>query len=73
MSHAARLRRGLVPRLYPAVVAGGRLYRRTAGRRLRVVAVVGSLGKTTTTRAVAAALGVPVHRPALLSANSPVG
>lgn len=33
----------------------------TAARRVRVVAVVGSLGKTTTSRAVDAALGLPVH------------
>jgi UDP-N-acetylmuramoyl-tripeptide--D-alanyl-D-alanine ligase len=36
-----------------------RAYRRTAIRRTRVVAVVGSFGKTTTTRAVCAALGLP--------------
>lgn len=33
----------------------------TAARRVRVVAVVGSLGKTTTSRVVDAALGLPVH------------
>ena len=73
MSALARLRRRAGPTLYPVIVTGARLYRRSVGRRLRVVAVVGSVGKTTTTRAVAAALGVPVHRPALLGANSPVG
>lgn len=36
-----------------------RVYRRTLLRRTRVVAVVGSLGKTTATRAVSAALGCP--------------
>lgn len=35
------------------------LYRRMAIRRARVMAVVGSFGKTTTTRAVAAAMGQP--------------
>jgi len=34
-------------------------YRRTIIRRTRIVAVVGSFGKTTTTRAVSAALGLP--------------
>lgn len=73
MSVAVRLRRGIGPGLYLAVVAGGRLYRRTAGRRVRVVAVVGSVGKTTTTRAVAAALDASIGRPAQMNANSPVG
>ena len=39
--------------LYPLA----RLYRRTLIRRTHVVVVIGSMGKTTTTRAVAAALG----------------
>ena len=73
MSTVARIRRRAGPLLYPAVVSGGSLYRRTVGRRLRVVAVVGSLGKTTTTRAVAAALGVSIGRPAEMNANTPVG
>jgi len=38
------------------------LYRRTLARRARVVVVVGSFGKTTTTRAVRAALGLPASR-----------
>jgi UDP-N-acetylmuramyl pentapeptide synthase len=46
------------------------LHRRTLGRRTRVVAVSGSVGKTTTMRAVAAVLGLPVRRLALLNANS---
>jgi len=37
-------------------------YRRTLVRRTRVVAVVGSFGKTTTARAVSAALGLPSPR-----------
>jgi UDP-N-acetylmuramyl pentapeptide synthase len=41
----------------PAMSRLARLYRRTAIRRTRVVAVVGSFGKTTTTRAVSLALG----------------
>jgi UDP-N-acetylmuramoyl-tripeptide--D-alanyl-D-alanine ligase len=39
------------------------VYRRTLVRRVRLVAVVGSLGKSTTTAAVAAALGLPVGPP----------
>jgi UDP-N-acetylmuramoyl-tripeptide--D-alanyl-D-alanine ligase len=36
------------------------LYRRTIVRRTRVIAVVGSFGKTTTTRAIRTALGLPL-------------
>jgi len=43
------------PMLFPIAHA----YRRTMIRRTRIVAVVGSFGKTTTTRAVSAALGLP--------------
>jgi len=43
------------PMLFP--IAGA--YRRTMIRRTRIVAVVGSFGKTTTTRAVSAAFGLP--------------
>ena len=46
------------------------LHRLTLARRTRVVAIAGSVGKTTTMRAVAAVLGLPVHRQALLNANS---
>ena len=47
-----------------------RLYRRTLGRRVHIVAVIGSVGKTTTMRAVSAVLDVPVSRPQLLNMNS---
>lgn len=40
-----------------------RTYRRTLIRRTRVVAVVGSFGKTTATRAVCAALDLPIRFP----------
>jgi UDP-N-acetylmuramoyl-tripeptide--D-alanyl-D-alanine ligase len=50
-------------RAWPASAALARGYRGTAARRVCVVAVVGSLGKTTTARAVRAALGVEDHRP----------
>lgn len=39
-----------------------RLHRATLARRKRVIMVVGTYGKTTTTRAVAAVLGLPVDR-----------
>jgi UDP-N-acetylmuramoyl-tripeptide--D-alanyl-D-alanine ligase len=58
----------LVPALYPVA----RTYRATALRRVRVITVIGSVGKTTTTRAVAAALDLPVRRQALFNASSTV-
>ncbi len=42
---------------WPLVYCSARLYRGTLERRKRVIAVTGSFGKTTTTRAVFAALG----------------
>ena len=47
---------------WPRILRPATAYRRTLARRTRVVCVVGSLGKTTTTRAVAAALGIPERR-----------
>jgi len=47
--------------MWPALRALGGFYRRTFLRRTRIVAVVGSFGKTTTTKAVATVLGVPEH------------
>ncbi len=49
-------------RLWPRIAGPASLYRRTLTRRVRLVAVVGSLGKSTAARAVAAALGLPVRR-----------
>src|SRR5690348_8817219 len=46
------------------------VYRRTVAKRVHIVAVIGSVGKTTTMRAVSAVLGVPVSRPQLLNMNS---
>jgi len=57
-----RLRLSAYARLAPAVRAAAVAHRRTLVRRTRVVAVVGSFGKTTAARAVAAALGLPVSR-----------
>jgi UDP-N-acetylmuramoyl-tripeptide--D-alanyl-D-alanine ligase len=64
------LRRRYSTRLWPAMAYVARAYRRTLGRRARIVAVVGSVGKTTTMRTVSAALARPVRRAALLNANS---
>ena len=50
---------GIAFRLWPLLSRLARLHRRTVGRRTRIVAVVGSFGKSTTTRAVAAALAAP--------------
>lgn len=56
--------------VWPAMAYAARAYRRTVIRRTRLVAVVGSVGKTTTMRAVSAALDVRVSREALLNMNS---
>lgn len=53
-----RLLRGALARFDRLILPLARWYRRTALRRTRVVAVVGSFGKTTTARAVKAALGI---------------
>ena len=57
-------------KLWPTARRFASLYRRSAGRRVRVIAVIGSVGKTTTMRAVSAALGQRVTRAALLNANA---
>lgn len=44
----------------PALRPVARLYRRTALRRVRIVAVTGSVGKTTTVRMLLAVLGLPL-------------
>jgi len=44
-------------RLFSVLIKLARLYRRTLISRTKVIVVVGSLGKTTTTRAISAALG----------------
>jgi UDP-N-acetylmuramoyl-tripeptide--D-alanyl-D-alanine ligase len=65
-----RLRRRIGEALLPRLAYLARAYRMTLARRVRVVVVVGSAGKTTTMRAVSAALDRPVSRPALLNMNS---
>jgi UDP-N-acetylmuramyl pentapeptide synthase len=64
------IRRRLSFPLWPLSSRLARLHRRTLARRTRLVVVVGSVGKTTTARAVAAALGLRVRRLTLLNANS---
>jgi UDP-N-acetylmuramyl pentapeptide synthase len=55
----SKLAQGIPFLSWPLLRHIAKLYRLTAARRVRVVAVVGSLGKTTTSRAVAAALSLP--------------
>ncbi len=69
----AELQRRVGNRLWPVLGYVARGYRVTLGRRPRVVAVIGSVGKTTTMRTVAAVIGRPVSRPALLNMNSRAG
>ena len=57
-----QLGRGLWFSCWPLVSRLAWLHRRTLARRVRVVAVIGSYGKTTTTRATLAALGLPLRR-----------
>jgi UDP-N-acetylmuramoyl-tripeptide--D-alanyl-D-alanine ligase len=51
----------ILMRSWPLLFWFGRLYRRTLLRRLRVIAVTGSAGKTTTTGAIVSALGERPH------------
>lgn len=67
-----QLKGGIAYRLWPLLAPLARLYRRTAVRNTRVIAVVGSFGKSTTTRAVAAALRVPSHDRMLFNAFAQV-
>ena len=64
------VRQGIAYRCWPLLRRLARAYRRTIVRKTRVIAVTGSFGKSTTTRAIAAALGVPEHGAMLLNAWS---
>ncbi len=55
----AQLIEGINYRLWPVSSRLARVYRRTLVRRTRVVVIVGSSGKSTTVRAVAAAIDLP--------------
>lgn len=63
-----QVRDGIAYNLYPLLSRLAHAWRRTVVRRTRVVAVVGSFGKSTTLRAVSAALGVAIHPRALYNA-----
>lgn len=62
------LRRRYSRKLWPLTSRIARLYRRTVARRTTLVVVVGSVGKTTTMRAVSTTLGLPIG--ALAGSNS---
>lgn len=55
------IRRGVNYQLWPIAFRLAQLYRSTVVRRTRVIAVVGSLGKSTTLRAVASVIGMAVE------------
>jgi UDP-N-acetylmuramyl pentapeptide synthase len=57
-----RIRWSAIAHLWPVCRQIGGIYRRTLCSRPRIVAVVGTFGKTTTTRAVAAGLGLSAAR-----------
>ncbi|HEX8013144.1 MAG TPA: UDP-N-acetylmuramoyl-tripeptide--D-alanyl-D-alanine ligase [Casimicrobiaceae bacterium] len=62
-----KLRQGVGYRLWPVTSLLARAYRRAVLRHTRVIAVVGSFGKSTTARAVSAVLNVPEHPGMLLN------
>jgi UDP-N-acetylmuramyl pentapeptide synthase len=57
-------------RLWPLLAPLAKAYRKTLAQQVRLVTVVGSLGKTTTARAVAAGLGLPENPRIGLNASS---
>ena len=63
-----QVRDGVLYRSWPLASALARLYRIALLRRTRIVAIVGSFGKSTTTRAVAAALNAPLRVPVIANA-----
>jgi len=63
---------GIAYRLWPVLSRLGRLYRVTAARNVRLTVVVGSFGKSTTTRAVATALAAPLPKSVLANAWSSI-
>lgn len=52
-----RLRSSILYRMRTVIIPLAHIYRKTIIRHVKIIAVIGSFGKTTTTRAVAAALG----------------
>lgn len=63
---------GLKGHAWPILLRVATLYRRTFVRNVRIVAVVGSFGKSTTMRAVTVALGRNVYRRATINAKNAV-
>lgn len=66
------LRQGISYRVWPLTSRLAWLYRRTLVRDTRVIAVVGSFGKSTTTRCLAIVLNAPPHARMLFNAWSSV-
>jgi UDP-N-acetylmuramyl pentapeptide synthase len=62
------VRQGIAYRSWPLLSVLARLHRRTLARKTRVIAVSGSFGKSTTTRAITAALDLPEHDAMLFNA-----
>ncbi len=62
-----QFRHGIYYRLWPLLSALARLYRRRIVSGTRIVTVVGSYGKTTTTRAVTTSLQRQIHRSLFLN------
>jgi len=67
-----QLRDGVLYRLWPVLSRLARLYRKTLARHTRVIAIVGTFGKSTTNRAVCAVLGARPPRSILANAWSGV-
>jgi len=67
-----QLREGVNYRIWPLTSRLAQLYRRTAVRSTRVIAIVGSFGKSTTLRAVSVIVGMPPRRRMLDNAWSGV-
>jgi UDP-N-acetylmuramyl pentapeptide synthase len=67
-----QLRDGVLYRLWPVLSRLARLYRRSLARDTRVIAIVGTFGKSTTTRAACAVLGVPPPKSILANAWSSI-
>jgi UDP-N-acetylmuramoyl-tripeptide--D-alanyl-D-alanine ligase len=63
---------GIAYRLWPVLSRLAQLYRATAARNVRLTVVVGSFGKSTTTRTVASALAAPLPKSVLANAWSSI-
>ncbi len=68
-----KIRGGILYRAWPVTSRLAVLYRRTIAREVCIIAVVGSYGKSTTTRSVVAALGDLIRNPEPLGGNHRAG